>query len=280
MQMFVGGTGSSGTTILAKVLAAHPDVMAFLEPRFLLDPGGMNDLICGKIRVEDFRANITEGRFLPLLARAVKDRFDDGYDYFSQPQVEKYFDESFNLKNKDIKICCKDFLSRLFEDYAILHGKKYWVEKTPGTVAIADNIVSIYPKAKFIHIIRNPFDVFRSMRKYSWGPDTVEQFISRWFHVMNQSIKQKVLNSNEQYLVISIENFATYPKEILTGVLEFLGIKSSDAIITNLATKVNKQRSHAGLWKKELNQHEIECIGESCLPLYQSWKQLEWDPKG
>ncbi|MEP5072315.1 MAG: sulfotransferase, partial [Crocinitomicaceae bacterium] len=43
--VFIGGTGRSGTTVLAKILSSHPNMMAFdFETRFLVDPDGLLSL--------------------------------------------------------------------------------------------------------------------------------------------------------------------------------------------------------------------------------------------
>jgi hypothetical protein len=43
--LFVGGTGKCGTSQLTRVLGEHPQVYALeWESRFLVDPGGFEDL--------------------------------------------------------------------------------------------------------------------------------------------------------------------------------------------------------------------------------------------
>lgn len=66
-QIFVGGTGRSGTTIMGEVLGTHPEIHTYMrELRFVTDPDGLSTL-----------CNALTTNFSPPQARAAVDRFED-----------------------------------------------------------------------------------------------------------------------------------------------------------------------------------------------------------
>jgi len=74
IPLFIGGTGRSGTTILRKGLARHPDFVGFRsELRIIVDPDGVLDLVASlDEKWSPYKGDIALQRFRTLLARTKK----------------------------------------------------------------------------------------------------------------------------------------------------------------------------------------------------------------
>ncbi len=191
--IFVGGLFKSGTSLLRAMIGQHPGIVSGLETYWFdldLDRGEGKSPHSDPVRL---------ARFFDLAEEEVATMIKQS------PDIYRFLDM---------------FFSRVMQR----SGKIRWAEKTPGNILHMDRILVGWPDAKIVHIIRDPRDVFSSLKQArKW--DTVEEFMSRWclFLGTTERHKTNLPLGPERYLEIRYESLVTAPRETMQTVMEFCG---------------------------------------------------------
>lgn len=130
-DFFVLGTMKSGTTWLMECLNYHPEITCFNEIMIL-------SLLRDGI-----------GKLLNNVNKQILDGASTTFNEFAYPVPE--------FVHQDVD----DIISTIWKNLIYKTGKnsKFFGEKSPDYIGILEDIVQWYPKAKYIHIVRNPKDV-------------------------------------------------------------------------------------------------------------------------
>lgn len=164
--IFVVGVPRSGTTLLAAMLAAH------------------SRLSCGP----------ESGFFDHLKNYAVPSLCDPrtwprpAIDYlYSIKTLEQSVPENYGLSREQLELYLRArppsvpaILEALTEQFRGRVGKQRWVEKTPSHCVHVEAIRRYFPAAPILRIVRDPRDVALSLRKQTWGPQTLVESVWRW----------------------------------------------------------------------------------------------------
>lgn len=273
-QIFVGGSGRSGTTMLGRIFGGHPHVLYFQEPGFLSHSGGLFDLARGKVNYSDFKKNMLSTFRAKLPYKYRSDPQKKGLPVYTEEAVEKILRSAFESQADQLESYRK-FVSDLFDLGVRARGKKYWVEKTPHTIMMAPFLYMLFPEMKYIHILREPKDTYCSLLKQPWGPKQVDDFVRWYCYIMNVAYvaQRKIPPAN--YYVISVENLITNLHEAIRDILAFVSIESSAEIIDMCASKVHPEELHIKRWLEMLSGDEAALIDKNCGELYGLWKQRE-----
>ena len=262
--IFIGGLFKSGTSLLRAMLGQHSSIAAGLESYwFDLDWDGPRD--------EKFRDHI--------------DRLRKFYD-MDEATIAVLISKSKTTL---------DFLDRFMMAYTNRIGKKRWAEKTPGNIMYLDRIYNEFPEAKFIHIIRDPKDVFASLRQISkW--DSVQVFVEMWcrFFGTEARLKKELEPGPEKYTTIRYESLIMDPVHTMCAVVKFLEEEWEDSVaqfsgkndeyekvltVTGIAsTTLDRLRkplgkNRIGIWESTLQEEEIIAVRDGVrenglLPLF------------
>ena len=157
--LFVVGAARSGTTLLQRMLDAHPLLAVVNEtywlPRKYRKRTGLT------------RDGLVTAALFPLLLDSPKfERMG-----FGEEDLQR-------IAGDGAPIRYMDFVGRLFDEYATRQGKQLAGDKTPGYVRRMAQLHELWPEARFVHIIRDPRDVCLSLLDWSSGERTAGQFVT------------------------------------------------------------------------------------------------------
>lgn len=97
-----------------------------------------------------------------------------------------------------------------------------WGDKTPAYVREITRLHRVFPRAKFIHIIRDGRDTCMSLAKTNWYGDTVWSIARNWSKTVETGRQQGFELPEGQYLEVNYERLVLDSEVVLRGVCQFL----------------------------------------------------------
>jgi Sulfotransferase family len=138
--IFLFSISRSGSTLIQRIVAAHEGVATTSEPWLLLP-------LAYTLRPQGVDAEYVHS----LMVAAIED-----------------FQEELPGGRGDYLAELRRLALRLY-GRAAGEGATYFLDKSPPYCLVADQIISIFPEAKFVFLWRNPLSVIASMIE-TWGP--------------------------------------------------------------------------------------------------------------
>lgn len=253
--IFIGGSGRSGTTILGKMIAKHPDVYNFVETRFLVDSGGLKKIFYSK----DSK-RVLKNKMMYSLSEIIKN-CPDLKPVYKKSEVLKLFNNDDDFKT---------IIFKFFENGLKYANKNVMLNKTPHNVKYVDLLHSIFGNFKFIHIFRNPYDVYASVKPLFWGPSSSVHFIKWYNKTMIHANAARKNIPKDKYLIIKMEDLVLKPRPNIEKISKFIGLKLGEESIK----LIDKPTAHMKRYEHELSANEIEDIRRNCMISYEKWMRL------
>lgn len=164
--VFVVGAPRSGTTLVQRMLDAHPRLAIFDEVTYfegILKVAGV---------VPDLAAPGAIDRFFEALPRLEQYPYWNNIDDLlaaSRQALEGSAEPSYALVYRTF-----------MEAYARRTGKARFGDKSPANVRHLDATLAIFPKARIIHVVRDPRGAVASRRNTEWSSDEVLSTAIKW----------------------------------------------------------------------------------------------------
>ena len=260
IPFFIIGSGRSGNTLLRSILSGNSDIS--IPPESYRIPFAIK------------KFHIFNNRDWEDIVLQVLKEFEDCKEFYTweidirdaQKRLENIADSKRTLSN---------IFDELFCTYAEKHspGSKIWGDKTPMNTLYLDWIGTVFPRSKFIHIIRDGRDVASSylkMERY----DTILEAANRWINSIEsaQSFGSKI---KENYMEIRYEELVTKPEEVIKDTCDFLDIDYDSKMLdhtkqvkklgdtdkehhSNLSKPISSDS--VGKWRNNLSESDQESI--------------------
>lgn len=240
--IFICGHRRSGTTLLTCLLENHPEFLVYPPDSgffYAYYPIYEDPKYSDRERIEQI-VNFC----IKNLDDFLKESFPESVRQEINFPLDAFRNEFCNLAKKT-KCKPKDLLMSLILAYKNQYGypdnPKFWVEKTTSSEIYAAEALKWFPRAKFIHVLRDPRDNWASLKsgwdkRFKYHNDSLDRLmhsmIERGKFGFELSIKNQNRFGKDKYKIIKYEDLVEKTISVMTDISEFIGVSFSDNILT------------------------------------------------
>jgi len=177
------------------------------------------------------------------------------------------------------EICYEVYNYYALKNSSDVDSVKYLFDKNPGYSVLAKSLISMYPSAKFIHIVRNPKDNVLSYKNVPFEPNNIIVLAYRW-RFYNKFIESCKKLFPDKFITVRYEDLVAEPESTLRSICGFLSLPFEDEMLDfyknentnssqywhkNLTSTVSSKSVNK--WQSGLDETEINSIEKICKEL-------------
>jgi hypothetical protein len=204
--VFIVGFDRSGTSLLHRLMCAHSQLHIIFEAAAIL-------------RIRHLYAT----HDLEALIRALLE------DFASFRAID------FDGLRSDVRMLgavdFADVVALLYRRVAALHGKPLWGEKDPAFCRHVLPLATMFPRSRFIQIVRDPRAVAMSLVRHISGPGTCWHAAREWAYSVGLAAVDLGTLGPHRGLTIRYEDLVRDPETTLGGICQFLDLDPEPGMI-------------------------------------------------
>lgn len=122
-----------------------------------------------------------------------------------------------------------ELIEQLVYCYGRYHQKhntetSFWIDHTPTNIRYVPTLLSLFPEAKFIHLVRDGRAVGASIMPLDWGPNTIIHAANWWVEKIAHGLAAELRYGPEMVLRLRYEDIISCPGLILEKICAFLDL--------------------------------------------------------
>lgn len=258
--------------MIGRILGNHPFIHTMKHEAHFFE---------GICRPEDMGRTLSFAEAVDLTARLVSIQ-RDGYHY--QRDFERFFGEAESIIKGvyDYTLMTSTVFEAFLRYEAVRNGRTIPCEKAPGYVYYISEILTLYPGAKIINVVRDPRDVLLSQknkwkRRFLGRKTPLRESLRVWIHyhpVSKSKLWDAAVKSAYKFLDLKrvyslrFEDVLENPEGEIKKLCEFIGIhydrhmlevpKVGSSLIVDRPEEKGIDKQRIGNWQKGgLNSGEV-----------------------
>ncbi len=185
----------SGSTLLQRLVSAHKSIHTTSEPSLLV----------------------------PLVYMRRRDGVHAEYRHSQLCRGIEDFVGNFPNKGADFDRHLREMVMAMYRDLSP-EGTQYFLDKTPSYALICQDIIRIFPDAKFIFLFRNPLSVIASSLQTWWGNQWKLFTQKHFFYQGMTNILQALEGIQDRALVVRYEDLVVEVDATLEAIFDYCGL--------------------------------------------------------
>lgn len=264
--VFIGGTGRSGTHVLAQLLSRHARFgLVPVEVRFHTDPEGFPGLLAGEVTPQQF-----VGRLRGFWWRGFQtSRMRGMYRFVDRERFEAAVGRFEADHGDDLERACRNLFFDLLW-FRATEGEKAeegeaLIEQSTDNIAAAPTLARLFPMARFIHVVRDGRDASASRVAQTRGlirPRTRAQGIEWWEERMRAIESGAGAVPPARLLTMSLDELLLMPRAraALRPMFRFLGVPVTKRTRRYFRNRMTTEEANVARWRRGISARKAERI--------------------
>lgn len=207
--IFIIGCERSGTTLIRLILHSHPRIALPPQTKFL------KKIYKRRLRWRDLRK--LKNR------RRLADWFTNHFDKRTKLPDLGLNPDVIRLEVVASANTLGAAASGVFKLYSSKFDKPRWGDKRPYYIKYLRQLLTLFPDAQIIHVIRDGRDCIASLKNMPWWKQNLPYTILNWQEAIHKGKRARSLLPKEQYFEIRYEDFISHPEKWTREICNFLG---------------------------------------------------------
>jgi len=262
--LFVGGTGRSGTHVVAKILNNHSHFRKVPnEARFHTDPGGFPDVLAGRTGPGLFIWRLKHHWYRNF--EPARRSFRGIHRYVPRSRLDAASAAFLRRFEDEPEAACRQLFFDLLWPLATESAKAGLIEQSCDVVAEAPTLGRLFPEAKFIHVVRDGRDAAAS-RAGQAGRLTYPRSIMQgleWWEGRIRRIDAGVAGTEPgRVYPVSLDDLVGGERRHSYRLMRrFAGLRNEAAMLDYFKSRVHGRNAHLERWRSsvpERRQAEVD----------------------